>query len=78
MADSLGDILRAAMAAKWQPNLGMETVGRGMPMPMIEGGLSTPFAGGELGVQGRYLKPMPNEPIRERDWSAMLNYKRQF
>lgn len=43
--------------------------------PKYSAGVNVPFGGGSVGVSGSHFQPSPQSPV---DWSAFLNYRRQF
>lgn len=43
--------------------------------PAVGGSLSAPLFGGQVGIEGSYLKP---DQFTPPEWSAMMRYKRQF
>ena len=53
------------------PGIQLDT--RGFAVPRVGVDLSTPFAGGTLGLSGSYQRT-PGEP----EYGAMLRYRRQF
>jgi hypothetical protein len=57
------------------PNMNVELETRKGLAPRVSGGLSTPLAGGNLGLTGSYYQPAPTKPT---DWSTMLRYQRRF
>jgi len=54
------------------PQLQLDT--RGMAIPRVGVDLSTPMAGGTLGLSGSYQY----QPMGDPNYSAMLRYRRQF
>ena len=53
-------------------NFSVDDMGGG---PQYQGSASVPMFGGNIGVSGGYSRPNPVGPA---DWSAFLNYRKQF
>jgi hypothetical protein len=66
------DIVEALMA--YQPTIDVNTLAD--TSQQYKGGLAIPLAGGTLGLESSYNRPISG--MSPSEWGAFLNYKRKF